>query len=177
MVIAHRRTCRIVQPPVGLDRCHPMFPLQLSVKSSRVATCLLVAVHGCAWLALFQADLHPVLAGSVAAWVAISLLTSLSRHNPTKNEQALRQIVIAPQHCVLCYGGKQGETQLQTLPPMARYVSEWLLVLQFEALRHVASDTAPATRIKVYLWPDTLSEDDDRKLRVYLRFAAPELEV
>jgi hypothetical protein len=52
--------------------------------------------------------------------------------------------------------------------PWLGFFSEFLMVLNFRQVPAAAS--RPGRPIRVVIWPDTLSETEDRGLRRYLRF-------
>jgi hypothetical protein len=52
--------------------------------------------------------------------------------------------------------------------PWLSFSSEFLMVLNFRPVP--ATGSRPRRPIRVVIWPDTLSDVEDRRLRRYLRF-------
>lgn len=144
--------------------------LSLPLRRSRLELLFTLCCHLLALLALTLTDLAPLLLGIVAALIASSLLYAIVCAVSSAFEN-LQRIDITDQNSILVYPDRH----LTMTPPRVRYCSEWIIVLQFAPVRY----TSPRVGVKggrvitVRLFPDSLDNDDDRRLRCYLRFECP----
>ena len=140
--------------------------LSLSLMPSRIEFTCLLGCHAAALAALTQVQLAACLVGPLAVAVCGSLI-HMATSFCSGPRGALQRIDITTQQSLLVYAD-------QCLPatlPKTLFYSEWLLVVQFDALAFTGGQQPAFTPLILRLLPDSLSDDNDRKLRAYLRFA------
>jgi toxin CptA len=131
--------------------------LRLVCRPSRILRVITLALHGLAAAALWLADLP---AGARLAGLAI-LLGSVLWHLRPRPETTL----LADADGRWRLGASEAETvPIELLP--ATHVGPWLTVIQYR-LEHANR------RHAIVVLPDSLSADDHRRLRTWLRWRRP----
>lgn len=146
--------------------------VKCSLRWSRCELCFVSSSHLAAGMSALLADVLVLLEMAIALAVLVSYLAYLRDRFRTFTERkrgiwqrVKPEFIIGEQSASLSYLGKLWEMQL----PSVIYLSEFLLVLRFRP--EVEKGSSPA--IYLVLWPDSLTDAEDRRLRRYLRFDLP----
>lgn len=124
----------------------------------------MVCCHSAALFALTQTNLPWIPLVLLAVSIGASLLR-FCLNTRTHSPQRIHQIMIGQQHCSV----KFAHAELVTSLPSLIFFSEYLILLEFKS----AVVGRREQRIRLLLLPDSLHDDEDRRLRRYLRFDAP----
>ncbi|MDA1370495.1 MAG: hypothetical protein O2971_07015 [Proteobacteria bacterium] len=133
--------------------------LNLAIKFSRLEFAFATLCHVLALFALTLIDLPVTALGLMVLPITTSLIQQCYQALPGSDSR-VRSLLLRSEDCVLRYAGEELCASL----PGIKYYSEFVLVLEFRVIdsTHV---------IRLNLLPDSLSPEDDRRLRRYLRFA------
>ena len=137
--------------------------LNLQLQYSRIEFCFRLSCHLAALLALILSDLVVVITAVFSFGILLSLIFLL-RESGGSGRWRVYSIILSHRHSELRYGDRIVEVDL----PWLDFFSEFLMVLNFRPVP--AAGSRPGRPIRVVIWPDTLSETEDRGLRRYLRF-------
>lgn len=146
--------------------------VKCSLRWSRCELGFVSSSHLAAGMSALLADVLVSLEIAIAFAVLVSYLAYLRdrfRTFAVKRrgiwQRVKPELIIGEQSASLSYLGKLWEMQL----PSVIYSSEFLLVLRFRP--EVEKSSPPA--VYLVLWPDSLTDGEDRRLRRYLRFDLP----
>lgn len=137
--------------------------LDLQLRYSRVEFCFRLSCHLAALFALTLSDPVFVISALFGIGILLSLISLLSEPGGGRRRR-IYSIALSSHHSELRYGDRIVEVDL----PWLSFFSEFLMVLNFRPVP--ATGSRPGRPIRVVIWPDTLSEAEDRRLRGYLRF-------
>ena len=137
--------------------------LDLQLRYSRIEFCFRLSCHLAALFALTLSDLIFVITALVGSGILLSLTALLGEPGGGRRRR-IYSIALSRRHSKLRYGDRVVEVDL----PWLSFFSEFLMVLNFRPVP--ATGSRPGRPIRVVIWPDTLSEVEDRRLRRYLRF-------
>ena len=137
--------------------------LDLQLRYSRIEFCFSLSGHLAALFALTLSDLVFVVTALFGIGILLSLVALLGESGGGRRRR-IYSIALSRRHSELRYGDRVVEVDL----PWLSFFSEFLMVLNFRPVP--ATGSRPKRPIRVVIWPDTLSETEDRRLRRYLRF-------
>lgn len=137
--------------------------IDLTLRYSRIEFCFRLSCHLAALFALTLSDLIFVITALVGSGILLSLTALLGEPGGGRRRR-IYSIALSRRHSKLRYGDRAVEVDL----PWLSFFSEFLMVLNFRQVAPTGS--RPGRPIRVVIWPDTLSEVEDRRLRRYLRF-------
>jgi hypothetical protein len=153
------------------------------LRCSRIELVFVSGCHLSALISALLADIPVALRGLLAIAVVASyihylrgvFLTFFRRDNNVIGFVPAF-LVIGQQSAQVPEYGKVVETEL----PKISYFSEYLLLLSFSPVHAGRTGRVGVTRfwgkvVKVVIWPDSLSRNDNRSLRRYLRFDCPQV--
>ncbi len=124
----------------------------------------MVCCHTGALFALKLSALPGIMFVLLASLIIGSLM-GFFRNAQLTSPKRIQSITIGQQHCVL----KFAATELVTELPKLEYFSEYLILLRFNSVAAGSGER----RIRLLLLADSLTDDEDRRLRRFLRFDAP----
>lgn len=137
--------------------------LDIQLRYSRIEFCFRLGCHLAALFALTLSDLVFVVTASFGIAILLSLISLLSEPGRGRRRR-IYSIALSGRHSELRYGA----SILEVDQPWLSFFSEFLMVLNFRPVP--ATGRGQQRPIRVVIWPDTLTEVEDRRLRRYLRF-------
>ena len=137
--------------------------ISLTPAFSRIEFCLRMGFRLSALAALAIAELPLGLLFLLGAPIVLSL-PALYPATIVANPRRIHGISLGPQHCLVSLGN----SELSCAPPLVKYCSEFLLLLEFKTIDH--SGRRGRRRLRLVLFADSLPADDNRRLRRYLKF-------
>lgn len=135
----------------------------ITLHSSKIQALLLVALHGAALLSLLLSGADPRLRLLLAA--LILLLPALRQRDCGR-----QQLSLGAGFCRLERSG----VRVDLLPPRSKYLSEWLVILDFPQRPDPGWRRGRQRRWRMLFWPDSLTADDHWRLRRYLENLPPD---
>lgn len=145
--------------------------LHLPIRNSRIDFALALLIHCSAFYAVAISHISLLVQLSIAMPIAVSLFYRIRRWRIELPER-ITALGLSRSRCMV-YTRAGG---INVSPPTIYFFSEFLLILQFSALEqarfaeHHGRLRKTPCEFRVVLFPDSLSADDDRKLRRSLRF-------
>jgi hypothetical protein len=137
--------------------------LLLDIRFSRIEFTFALLCHSCALAALLLTQLPLLLLCLIGVVVAVSTAGLMLAAYPGRR-CGLQQVVLGSQQSLLKYQHRS----LAAGAPHICYYSEFLLVLRFKLSLPIAGRLDRS--IHLVLYPDSLGDDQQRRLRRFLRF-------
>lgn len=144
----------------------------IELRHSTLQAILISLCQGAALWALLSSAAPTLLRAGLGVSVLVQAVwPRIARRRSGGREPARQHLGLGATACRLVAAGESVELQ----PPVVRYLSEWLMIIEFRPQPAVSGYRAGGESRLLLLWPDSLSARDDWRLRRYLEARRGEL--